>query len=182
MELKTYFEQKGHADPWVNTHWKTFFITPSLCFAHRISDYTEETYNYGMHFHDYYELNIIISGEIRFVCDKKSFLPKHLNIMFFPPHIIHGSMLNAPEVHYERYKIYFHEDALDEYHCRPMIEQLIHSLMRGYIFALSTEDNEWLKQVLSMLDQSLLKQENDADRILSVSYVLQLFALLSHVR
>ncbi len=179
MILKSYFVKTNQADPWANINWENHFLTPSLCYAHRVSDYTLETYDYGVHFHDYYELDIIVTGEIRFICDKKSYLPKHLGILFFPPHTLHASMLNAPAIHYERYKIYFHPDALDEYNCRPLINTLLQAFSGGFSYSLKKQQHEQIVALLDRLDESLGLGEDETERIMSVTYVIQLFWLLS---
>ena len=56
-------------------NWQNHYITPSLYYSHRDTIYTAETYPANLHFHDYYEIVLVMQGDIRYLCEGNVYLP-----------------------------------------------------------------------------------------------------------
>lgn len=182
MLLKSYFTQGNHEDPWAHINWTNYLITPSLCYAHRITDYTKENYAYGLHYHDYYELNIIVAGDIRFICDGVTFLPKHGDIVMIPPHTTHESLLSAKSTHYIRYKFYFQPDMLDDIGFSSLVHVLTQHQEEGFLFSLNSEDIESLFSYLDEMDDFLTQKKSVINDACILSALLKVLCIMAKMQ
>ena len=181
MILEHHFVRPPHTNPFDNNNWTSYNIYPNLYYAHRDTVYTKETYSFAMQFHDYYELNIIDSGNISFLCEGRLFVPRHGDIVFIPPYKLHESFLISEQTRYIRYKFYFYPNALSDYNCNVLLSNLINLCGNDFFFTLERGKQEELIACLNQLDNALKLPKSDLDDCLVLSHIIQAFHLLSHV-
>ena len=179
MILDHHFVRPPHTNPFDNNNWISYNIYPGLYYAHRDTEYTKDTYSFAMQFHDYYELNIIDSGSISFLCEGRTCIPRHGDIVFIPPYKLHESILISERTRYIRYKFYFYPSALSAFGCDALLTQMIQRCGDDYFFTLEKEKKEQLFAVLNRLDDALALEKNELNDCLVLSHILQVFHLLS---
>lgn len=92
--------------------WEDFYIGDMLLISHRQTVYDLAVFPEKLHTHNFYEVDIYISGSISYIADNQEFSPHRDNILIFPPGCQHTArMLNDGQ--YERYVFYFDPELLD---------------------------------------------------------------------
>lgn len=159
-------------------NWQEHAIGQSMVYSHRSTEYTRETYPSALHFHDYYELVIYAGGNIRYVCESSSWLPKFGDIILIPPGKLHVSLIDSDETRYARYVFYFFPNAFDSLDGSPLLDFLSHPKQNQYFFSLTPKAMEELLQLLGQLDQAF-ERGTSADQALALAYTLQIFYLFN---
>lgn len=76
--------------------------------------YHDETYDYTpMHTHDFYELNIVISGNGQHVIDDSTFYITNGDVFIMPPRMKHGYLFDSK--HYSIFHLLFHKQFFKKY-------------------------------------------------------------------
>ncbi len=86
--------------------WIDAEIGNSMIFSHRRTPYTRESFNEGMHSHDYRELIIYVGGDVEYIVGDALFTPQPGCAVCVTPGVMHTARLRAPSV-YDRYVLYF---------------------------------------------------------------------------
>lgn len=166
----------------VNQHfsnWQEHDINEFMIYSHRSTSYTRENYPVGLHFHDYYELLIIEGGDVRYVCESTSYLPRYGDVILIPPGKLHMSMINADSTTYSRYVFYFYKHAFDALGCAALLDFLQRSEQENRVVtSLGMRRMEELTALLSQLDTAL-KSDAPQERALMLGLILQIFYLLN---
>lgn len=66
------------------SNWHEYDINENMIYSHRSTQYNRETYPVGLHFHDYYELLIVEGGDVRYICESASYLPRYGDVILIP--------------------------------------------------------------------------------------------------
>ena len=66
------------------SNWHEYDINENMIYSHRSTQYNRETYPVGLHFHDYYELLIVEGGDVRYICESTSYLPRYGDVILIP--------------------------------------------------------------------------------------------------
>ena len=177
MDLKSYFISTVAANSAETNNWKNYFINPYLYYAHRETEYSKETYPAGLHFHDYYEINIVEGGDISYICDTFTHAPQYGDVILIPPGKLHLTTLTQPQTKYQRYKLYLYENALDSIGCSALLSFLHANNNETYFFSLSPQKMKMLVSLFSQLD-SALDANNAKDTALSTGLIIQIMYLL----
>lgn len=79
--------------------WRDYLLGEHLLYSHRITDYTrvpvfEETH----HFHEQYELQFYLGGNVDFVCGQEIFAPRPPAVIWFRPGEMHNTRMPVPGV------------------------------------------------------------------------------------
>lgn len=86
--------------------WRDWYIGRNILFSHRITDYSINIFPEKLHAHEFYEMDIYISGKISFVSGSEEIFPERNDILIIPPGCTHTArLLEAGQ--YERYVFYF---------------------------------------------------------------------------
>lgn len=74
--------------------WRDVLITQHLLYSHRDTDYTKQPgFAESHHFHEQFELQFYLNGDVDFVCDEKLFSPKPPVAIWFRPGEMHNTRL-----------------------------------------------------------------------------------------
>lgn len=177
MDLKSYFISTVAANSSMTNNWKNHFINPYLYYAHRETEYTKETYPAGLHFHDYYEVNIVEAGDISYVCDALTYTPQYGDVILIPPGKLHLTTLTQQQTKYQRYKLYLYENALDSIGCSTLLSFLQANNNEAHFFSLSHQKMKTLVSLFAQLDGAL-DSNTEKDLALSTGLIIQIFHLL----
>ncbi len=176
MHLKNYFPNQAPRN--VIRNWTDHYINPYLYYAHRTTDYQRGLYPSGLHFHDYYEIVIVVDGSIRFECENETCLPERGDVILIPPHRLHISLLDAEETRYDRYKFYLYENALEQLGGTALLD-FIHRCEGHHVYySLQQALVERMLGLFRMLDDAL-QAEQPADHALANGLLLQIFYILN---
>ena len=160
------------------SNWREYDINENMIYSHRSTQYTRESYPVGLHFHDYYELLIMEGGEVRYVCENTSCLPRYGDVILIPPGKLHMSMINAESTTYSRAVFYLYGNAFDDIGCAALLRFLQKSENGSQFFtSLEPRRMEELSALLVRLDAALEKNLPE-DRAFALGLVLQIFYLL----
>ena len=106
------------------SNWHEYDINENMIYSHRSTQYNRETYPVGLHFHDYYELLIVEGGDVRYICESTSYLPRYRDVILIPPGKLHMSMINAESTTYSRCVFYLYDNAFDAIGCSSLLQFL----------------------------------------------------------
>lgn len=158
------------------TGWTDHLLGDSLVYSHRQSDYTPANFLDQLHTHDYYELLILVKGDMAFPAEDQYIPLRSGAIMLYPPGCIHGCKLLSNSV-YERYVFYFQKDAFQPLNNTPSLLDFYDQPNRFCLF-LPVEFENAMFSLLSNLDRCMESQSPDG-LILAYSYIIQLFYLIN---
>ena len=116
------------------SNWSEYDINENMIYSHRSTQYNRETYPVGLHFHDYYELLIVEGGDVRYICESASYLPRYGDVILIPPGKLHMSMINAESTTYSRCVFYLYDNAFDAIGCSPLLDFLHRHESSGQFF------------------------------------------------
>ena len=157
------------------SNWVNHEIGDQMIFSHRVTAYNASTFPESLHFHDYYELVIYISGTIRYICENKTLLPEPGDIILTPPSTLHTSTLIANS-QYDRYVFYLYPTAFDSFHGDALMK-FLQSGSQPYI-CLEQNKQQRMFSLLERIDEAF-QEGNTGSSALALSYVVQLFYLLN---
>lgn len=171
MKLHSYRKILFHQTP---VNWNEFSINDQMVYSPRSTHYSRDNFPESLHFHDYYEVLLYLEGDVRFICETNTFLPKHGDLLVVPPGCLHTSRLNAEKTRYSRHVFYLHPGAFDAYQGESLLQFL--NADHGKPF-LSAFKGSALEQVLSLLDtlEATLISDAPDDRALAQALMIQLF-------
>lgn len=159
-------------------YWKNYAVNEGMVFSYRDIDYTTQTYPSSLHFHDYFELLIIVQGDIHYVHENDIYRPQQGDIILIPPRHLHCSRLNGHETNYKRYVFYFYPDFLNELNANVLLDFAVNLSSRHFYYApsrsMTTKFLHLAAQIHSALEKNTLP-----DKLLAKGYLLQLFYLLN---
>ncbi len=159
-------------------NWREHDINSFMIYSHRSTQYDHATYPSRLHFHDYYELLIFIEGEVRYICEGNSYLPKYGDVIIIPPGKLHMSMINADSTRYTRYVFYLYGEAFDSLNGRALFNFMLRDRGDQFVISLKPIHTEKLLSLLAQLD-SALSRNTQEDHALALAYTLQIFYLLN---
>lgn len=116
------------------SNWHEYDINENMIYSHRSTQYNRETYPVGLHFHDYYELLIVEGGDVRYICESASYLPRYGDVILIPPGKLHMSMINAESTTYSRCVFYLYDNAFDAIGCSSLLQFLHRHESSGQFF------------------------------------------------
>ena len=176
MRIKKHYVDKR--DKWVIDTWKDYSFNESMSFSYRNSVYTSENYPSSLHFHDYYELLVILEGDIHYVHDRDIYYPQKGDIILIPPGHLHCSKPNSEKTNYKRYVFYFYSNFLDELGADILLDFAVNLPKNHFYFAPS---HSTMNEIISLNEKLLAAFEKNtpADLLLAKSYILQLFYILN---
>ena len=171
MILHSYRKKTFSTSP----NWVNYPIGEDMVFSHRITEYNASTFPESLHFHDYYELVIYMSGQIRYICENKTLLPEPGDIILAAPLMMHTSTLSK-QSRYDRYVFYLYATAFDAFGGGPLTG-FLQSAGGPYIYLKAARRPE-LFALLGQAEQAL-KEGGAGSGAVALSYVVQLFALIN---
>jgi AraC-like DNA-binding protein len=158
-------------------NWKNHIIDDGLYYSYRDTLYSSDTYPSNLHYHDYYELVVFDSGDIRYVCDDSVYYPKYGNIILIPPGKFHMSLINAQSTRYKRHVFYLYETAFEKSGCGELLRFL--SEREGLLQIEGQEARGEFMVLLEKLTSALDHPVSPLDSPLAFSYVIQAFYLIN---
>lgn len=94
--------------------WTDYYVGEKIVFSHRTTDYGNAAFRDALHTHDYYEIVIWNSGDVRYILDDRRVDPTPDTAIVIPPNARHSSQLLRASV-YDRYVFYLSKDAFSAY-------------------------------------------------------------------
>lgn len=152
--------------------WYDWYLGDFLVFSHRITDYTVASFPEGLHSHDFYEMDIYLSGQISYVSNDFELCPSRDDIVLFPPRCPHTARLLESSC-YERYVLYFSRRIFAQLALPELYSQCDAGLRVMEAECLS-ELHHLLKQI-----QIILEESREDVSLLLYGYVLQLLHLIA---
>ena len=111
--LNNYYIEQVHIDPFPQylswEGWMDSVLHQELVYSHRKTWYTQKNFTDKLHAHDYYELQIYISGDIEYVHENEVISVTPYTVVWFQPGRMHASRLLS-ESEFDRHLIYFTKD------------------------------------------------------------------------
>ena len=114
MKLNTYYYSEKHMDAHAVMNWRENSLGDSLYYSFRATRYNRQNYPSSLHYHDYYELVVILGGDIHYLCEGKILVPRRGDVVLIPPGKLHLSAPDADETLYERHVFYLYPDAFGD--------------------------------------------------------------------
>ena len=159
-------------------HWVKMDINDSLHSSYR-SDYLDGlTFPSSLHFHDYYEVVVLLGGEIRYVCESVTVKPEMCDVIVIPPGKFHMSLIAADETQYIRQVFYFYPDAFSAYQCDELLNFINNVTGEHFSFSLQPADQKKLLKLIAELEKNV-KQNAPENHALILADILQIFHLFN---
>lgn len=162
-------------------NWRENDINDSLFYSYRSTCYDRQTYPSSLHYHDYYELVVIVEGDIRYICESAACQPQPGDVVLIPPRRLHMSQINADATRYQRHVFYLYSDALDALGCGALTGFLARG-EEARLLAPSQRGRQELLSLLPRLDHALRQDALPEDRALALGLVIEIFYWLSEAR
>ncbi len=156
--------------------WHDYYIGDKLIFSHRETIYDSQAFPEKLHTHDFFEMDIYLNGNIRYIADNCEFIPARDDILIFPPGCHHTARLMENGT-YERLVFYFNSHLVDF-----LGKDCLPALFRSpNACSLSIEHQKRAEfyYLRERLNDTVHSRENDA-AIEAFAYVLQLFHLIAN--
>lgn len=165
---------KGLSSP----SWITIDINDSLVSSYR-EDYLDSfTFPSSLHFHDYYEVVVLLKGEIRYACESSTVKPECCDVIVIPPGKFHMSLIAADETQYNRQVFYFYPDAFSSYQCNNLLDFIKPITSENFSFSLSSDDQERLLHLIAKLKKHA-QQDAVGNHALILADIFQIFHLFN---
>lgn len=156
-------------------HWVKVDVNDSLHASYR-TDYLDQlTFPSSLHFHDYYEVVVLLGGEIRYVCESVTVKPEICDVIVIPPGKFHMSLIAADETQYTRQVFYFHPDAFSACQCDELLNFTKSVTGEHFSFSLQPADQKKLLKLIAELE----KNAKQGDHALILADILQIFHLFN---
>lgn len=158
------------------TGWQDWYIGKHILFSHRVTDYSVSVFPEKIHSHEFYEMDIYITGKISYVSGSKEIFPKRDDILIFPPECTHTARMIESD-RYERYVFYFSPTVFKTlgYQATPPVFCDTERSCRS----IGTEKRAEFFYILEKLQWVLNSQVPDAG-LLAYSYVIQLIYIVAN--
>ena len=167
MKLITHYPGAQQGDPHAGRNWRENYLTDSLYYSCRETVYTRQTYPSSLHYHDYCELVVFLSGEIRYICEGEAYSPRPGDVLLIPPGKLHMSAPESDSVRYVRHVFYFYPDAFDALGMRVLTD----FAAQAQGLCVSHAD---VTELLSQMDAAL-EAGDEASRALALGLAIQIF-------
>ena len=161
-----------------STAWTTIDINSSLISSYREDYLDRSTFPSSLHFHDYYEVVVILKGEIRYSCESATVKPECCDVIVIPPGKFHMSLIAADETQYIRQVFYFYPDAFSRYQCSSLLNFTEAINSENFSFSLSSDNKERLIRLIVKL-KKYAQQDAAANHALILADILQIFHLFN---
>jgi len=171
MKLHSYRKILFHQTP---VNWHAYYINDQMIYSPRSTHYSRETFPESLHFHDYYEVLLFLEGDIRYICETNTFLPRRGDLLVVPPGCLHTSRINADETQYTRHVFYLHPAAFDAYQGGALLDFLCAEHGKPFLSAFKGSALDHVLMLLDALNQALASGAPD-DKALAQALIIQLF-------
>lgn len=156
--------------------WTDSILNQELIFSHRKTWYTQKNFTDKLHAHDYYEVQIYVSGDVEYVSENDVISVVPYTVVWFQPGHMHASRLLANS-EFDRYLLYFSKDFFTINGTNTPITNFMEHMAAGSL-KLSRKATDELIAILKKIDQVL--QSNLTYKELLVNALLVgLFALIN---
>lgn len=178
MKKASTYKQQDRAQIHPIVNWQDHELGDSLSYAYRSTIYNSNTFPSSLHYHDYYELVILESGNIEYICESVRFQPKPADVLLVSPGMFHMSKIGCEETCYKRHVFYLYPDALDMLGCEALTSFIQNAEPGLTVFSLQENDQTALFSLLHQLSDALDKKALPAYQALAKGLVIQIFFLL----
>lgn len=160
-----------------NVHgWADHALGEHMILSHRITDYTKETFDEGLHAHPYYEMVVYVAGDVEYIKGDALIKPVPYSVIWFLPGQMHTARLVRAS-RYERLVFYFSSDffALDG---EPVPMTAFMERQEAFWIDPSEPTVRRTVELLELLDRVLGTGE-ECGRLLAKAYVTAFFGVLN---
>lgn len=160
-------------------NWEYHEIGDLLIYSHRDTHFTRATFPSDLHCHDYYELLVLVRGEVDYVCESPVYHPSPFEVVLTPPGKFHMFRLVGDETRYERHVFYFYPEALEVIGAGALTAFLSH-IEDGCVLSIRDPSaKEELASLLSRLSGLWQGNVTETEKALSLSHIIGIFYLLN---
>ncbi len=160
-------------------NWREHAVGDNMIYSYRSTEYDSATFPESLHFHDYYEIVIVMKGNIRYICEGDSVVPEHGDIIIIPPGRLHTSMITTGSTEYTRHVFYLFPSAFDSFGGASLLAFLKRSEQERFYTSLRPSRRQEMIALLERIERALTAETPD-HHALAIGYILQLFFLLNH--
>lgn len=178
MRKTSYYKQQDPKHIHQIVNWQDHEIGPSLSYSYRSTIYNADTFPSCLHYHDYYELVILESGHIDYICESVSIHPKAGDALLISPGMFHMSKISCAETCYKRHVFYLFPDALDMLGCEVLTSFIKKAALGLTVFSLPDKDKNQLFSLLHQFSEAISKKENPTYQALAKGLLIQIFFML----
>ena len=157
----------------------SYVIDRNLIFSHRKNFFTTKNFPEGLHSHEYYEVVLLIRGDVDYIKENNPLISSSGCLFWAKPGQMHTARLKSSSV-YERYVFYISENTFShDGNNLPLWNFLTADDNCILVF-----EPEVLIKAISLLDktESLLKTNTLYSKLLTKTYITQLFALFDDAK
>lgn len=179
--LSRYYIEQLHADPfpqYLNWEgWMDSILHQDLVYSHRKTWYTHKNFTDKLHAHDYYELQIYVSGDIEYVHENEVISVTPYTVVWFQPGRMHTSRLLA-ESEFDRHMIYFTKDFFTINGNNTPMTNFMDHIPAGSL-KLSRAAVEEMIALLKKIEQALHSNQPYKELLVN-AHLVELFALINN--
>ena len=151
--------------------WRDFVLSEHMIYSHRVTDYTRDNFRDRFHTHDFWELVIYFSGDVRYLTDDSALTPEPCDVILSPPNLRHTAKL-VKASRYERYVFYFTGSAFGAHS-----DAMLAFSDSAPFLRLPQESHDALRSILMEMDAAVNSDASTA-AILAYSHIIRLFCLI----
>ncbi|MBO5219147.1 MAG: helix-turn-helix transcriptional regulator [Clostridia bacterium] len=151
--------------------WRDYVLSEHMIFSPRVTDYTRDTFRDRFHTHDFWELVIYLSGDVRYLTDDGALTPEPCDVILSPPGFRHTATL-VKASRYERYVLYFTGNAFGSYS-----DAMLAFAKSAPFLRLPPASHETLRAMLAETDAAV-ESGTPTAAILAYSHIIRLFCLI----
>ena len=151
--------------------WRDFVVNEDLICSHRVTDYTRDTFCDRFHTHDFWELVVYLSGEVRYLTDDGALTPQPCDVILSPPGFRHTAALSRAS-RYDRHVFYFTPGAFGKHSAALLAFGESAPFLR-----LPRESQEALRRILGEIEEAVGSGVPTAS-VLAYSHIIRLFCLI----
>lgn len=179
--LNSYYIEQVHADPFPQylswEGWTDSILHQELVYSHRKTQYTNKNFTDKLHAHDYYELQIYVSGDIEYIHENEVISVTPYTVVWFQPGRMHTSRLLA-ESEFDRHIIYFTKDFFTISNSITPITNFMDHIPAGSL-KLSHTAAEEMVALLKKIEQALCSNQPYKELLVN-AHLVELFALINN--
>lgn len=176
-----YYVEQVQATPFpkylTREDWVDSILHQDLVFSHRKTWYTQKNFTDQLHAHDYYELQVYVSGNVEYVHENNIIPVTPYTVVWFHPGQMHASRLLSNS-EFERYLIYFSKDFFTINGTNTPITNFMDHMPAGSL-KLSKNSTEEMISIFRKVEHAL-NNKLPYQELLVNALLVELFALINH--
>lgn len=156
--------------------WTDSILNQELIFSHRKTWYTQRNFTDKLHAHDYYEVQIYVSGDVEYVYENDIISVTPYTVVWFQPGQMHTSRLLS-DSEFDRYLLYFSKDFFTINGNNTPITNFLDHMAAGSL-KMSRKATDEMIAILKKIDQTLQERKSYKELLVN-ALLVELFDLIN---